>query len=37
MFNLWRTLHLFNTWPGLIIVLLGVPVYFVWRKKEVSE
>ena len=24
------------TWPGLIIVLLGVPVYFVWRKKEVS-
>jgi APA family basic amino acid/polyamine antiporter len=25
------------TWPGLILVLLGVPVYFVWRKKEVSE
>ena len=25
------------TWPGLIIVLLGVPVYFVWRKKEVGE
>ena len=24
------------TWPGLIIVLLGVPVYFMWRKKEVS-
>jgi APA family basic amino acid/polyamine antiporter len=23
------------TWPGLIIVLLGVPVYFLWRKKEV--
>ncbi|MGH9720777.1 MAG: APC family permease [Bryobacteraceae bacterium] len=21
------------TWPGLIIVLLGVPVYFAWRKK----
>ena len=21
------------TWPGLIIVLLGVPVYFIWRKK----
>jgi APA family basic amino acid/polyamine antiporter len=20
------------TWPGLIIVALGVPVYFVWRK-----
>jgi basic amino acid/polyamine antiporter, APA family len=19
------------TWPGLIIVLLGVPVYFAWR------
>jgi APA family basic amino acid/polyamine antiporter len=19
------------TWPGLIIVLLGVPVYFLWR------
>jgi APA family basic amino acid/polyamine antiporter len=24
------------TWPGLIIVLLGVPVYFFWRKKEVQ-
>jgi len=24
------------TWPGLIIVLLGVPVYFIWRKKEVG-
>jgi APA family basic amino acid/polyamine antiporter len=24
------------TWPGLIIVLLGVPVYFLWRKKEAS-
>jgi APA family basic amino acid/polyamine antiporter len=23
------------TWPGLIIVLLGVPAYFLWRKKEV--
>jgi len=22
------------TWPGLLIVLLGVPVYFVWRKNE---
>src|SRR5207244_12573582 len=20
------------TWPGLIIVLLGIPVYFMWRK-----
>jgi basic amino acid/polyamine antiporter, APA family len=26
------------TWPGLIIVLLGVPVYFLWRTKpSVSE
>lgn len=24
------------TWPGLILVLLGVPVYFLWRKKEAS-
>ncbi len=22
-----------TTWPGLIIVLLGVPVYFLWRKR----
>jgi basic amino acid/polyamine antiporter, APA family len=22
------------TWPGLIIVMLGVPVYFVWRKSR---
>ena len=22
------------TWPGLIIVLLGVPVYFLWHKRE---
>lgn len=22
------------TWPGLIIVLLGIPVYFLWSKKE---
>jgi APA family basic amino acid/polyamine antiporter len=22
------------TWPGLIIVLLGVPVYFVWRRSR---
>src|SRR5207237_1638055 len=21
-----------TTWPGLIIVLAGVPVYFLWRK-----
>ena len=25
------------TWPGLIIVLLGVPVYYLWRKKEVPR
>jgi basic amino acid/polyamine antiporter, APA family len=24
------------TWPGLIIVLLGIPVFFVWKKNEVS-
>jgi APA family basic amino acid/polyamine antiporter len=24
------------TWPGLIIVLLGIPVYFFWRRKEVN-
>jgi APA family basic amino acid/polyamine antiporter len=22
------------TWPGLIIVLLGVPVYFLWRRRD---
>jgi APA family basic amino acid/polyamine antiporter len=22
------------TWPGLIIVLLGIPVYFVWAKQR---
>jgi APA family basic amino acid/polyamine antiporter len=21
------------TWPGLFIVILGVPVFFIWRKK----
>lgn len=25
------------TWPGLIIVLLGIPVYFLWRKKAAAE
>ena len=25
------------TWPGLIIVLLGVPVYYLWRVKEVKR
>jgi basic amino acid/polyamine antiporter, APA family len=24
------------TWPGLIIVLLGVPVYFVWNRKRAA-
>jgi len=23
-----------TTWPGLIIVLLGVPVYFLWKPKQ---
>jgi APA family basic amino acid/polyamine antiporter len=22
------------TWPGLILVLMGVPVYYLWRRKE---
>jgi len=22
-----------TTWPGLIIVLTGVPVYFLWKKR----
>jgi APA family basic amino acid/polyamine antiporter len=26
-----------TTWPGLIIVLLGVPVYFGWRRREVGK
>jgi basic amino acid/polyamine antiporter, APA family len=25
------------TWPGLIIVLLGVPVYYIWRKKAETQ
>jgi APA family basic amino acid/polyamine antiporter len=24
-----------TTWPGLIIVLTGVPVYFLWRQRTV--
>ncbi|MFN0105671.1 MAG: APC family permease [Bryobacteraceae bacterium] len=24
------------TWPGLLIVLFGIPVYFVWKKREVQ-
>lgn len=23
-----------TTWPGLVIVLLGVPVYFLWRRRS---
>jgi APA family basic amino acid/polyamine antiporter len=23
-----------TTWPGLIIVLTGVPIYFLWRKSN---
>jgi len=26
-----------TTWPGLIIVLLGVPVYWLWRVKSASQ
>lgn len=26
-----------NTWPGLLIVLAGVPVYFLWRKKRLAS
>jgi APA family basic amino acid/polyamine antiporter len=25
------------TWPGLLLVLLGVPVYFLWQKQSVQE
>jgi len=25
------------TWPGLIIVMIGIPVYFVWRKVGVAS
>jgi APA family basic amino acid/polyamine antiporter len=23
-----------TTWPGLLIVLTGIPVYILWRRKE---
>ena len=23
-----------TTWPGLVIVLLGLPVYFAWRPRK---
>jgi APA family basic amino acid/polyamine antiporter len=25
------------TWPGLIIVLIGLPVYYIWRRTAISE
>jgi len=25
------------TWPGLLLVLLGIPVYLIWRRKEVRS
>jgi len=25
------------TWPGLIVVLLGIPVYFIWHNKPAKE
>jgi APA family basic amino acid/polyamine antiporter len=25
------------TWPGLILVLLGVPVYWVWTRRRIAE
>ena len=25
------------TWPGLIIVMIGIPVYFVWRRVGVAS
>jgi len=25
------------TWPGLIIVLLGIPVYYLWRSRRATE
>jgi APA family basic amino acid/polyamine antiporter len=25
------------TWPGLIIVLVGLPVYYIWRKKQTAR
>jgi APA family basic amino acid/polyamine antiporter len=24
------------TWPGLLIVLMGVPVYWIWRRKRAA-
>jgi hypothetical protein len=26
-----------STWPGLVIVLLGVPVYFAWKPKRTDN
>jgi len=26
-----------DTWPGLLIVLLGVPVYAIWSRKSAAN
>jgi APA family basic amino acid/polyamine antiporter len=25
------------TWPGLIIVLIGIPVYYLWKQRARGE
>jgi len=25
------------SWPGLIIILLGIPVYFYWKQRKIKE
>jgi APA family basic amino acid/polyamine antiporter len=25
------------TWPGMVMVLLGIPVYWLWRRRGASE
>jgi hypothetical protein len=25
-----------NTWPGLMLVLAGVPVYLLWKRRQTS-
>ena len=34
LFDMWTTFGLFNTWPGLIIVASGIPVYLLWRRRQ---
>ena len=24
-----------TTWPGLLIVLAGVPIYFLWQRRQI--